>query len=542
MKMDFGAVFEQVIGKYVKLPLSQKVALPVLLFGAVALILFITKWANQPEYVTLYSGLDDADAAAVVDVLRQEKVGYLLDDGGSTVKITPRDKLYDIKLQLSSAGLPKGGDKGFEIFKEGSFGRTSYLEQLMGGRALEGELERTIKAISTVRAVRVHITNPKRSVFVKKEVLPTASVLLSLRGGSTLTPMQIKGMTNLVAGAVERLTAENVTILDSQGNQLNSRRDEAQMQGLDVTRLDYQRRVEAEYEKRIESMLEPVLGRGRAVASVNVAMDFDQTERSEELFDPAGVVTRSERVIKTSTGGEAQGGVPGVISNLTNDPTLLNPPKTGDQRAGERESLRNFEISRAVVKTVGATGEVARVTAGVLVDGIRLGDAGETYEDISPEMLQKLESLVEQAIGFDEDRGDTISIENIKFAAGGDTLEDALAGAMTNDLIYTVVPWVVGLIAILLFLKMVVKPLVSFLVSPTEAEVDLSRLLPSGVKDLEKELKEEQKLRGSVADVEENAVNMEELETLLAQNSKIVNENPQQAALLIRYWVNEGRL
>ena len=553
MNFDFGAVFGQVVSLYARLPLAQKIAIPVLIAGSMGLIIFVSQWASRPDYGVLFSGLQENDAAAVVEKLKDDKIAFRLRDDGKTVEVSPPDIIHELRLQLAAGGLPRGGSVGYELFNESSLGRTGFVEKLTFIRALQGELERTIQSIDAVRSVRVHITKPKRSVFVKRDVLPTASVLLRLKAGSELDGQQVKGIANLVANSVERLTADNVTVVDSHGKMLNQKSTSgAMMAGSDSTKLQYKSRIEDEYSRRIETMLTEVLGPGKAVARVTADIDFSKYEKEEEAYDPGGQVVRSSREVQEAAGLGAAGGVPGVISNLTNDPGVLTPPNSGENGNNRRETVTNYEVSRAVSRTTSAPGAITRLSVAVLVDGQYSADgatdggndaaAAKTYVPLQSDTLRKIEGLVKQTVGFDVARGDTVTVENIRFFEPDESIEDALARAETQDLIFRGVSWALPALFILLFFMMVMKPLIRFLVSPTEAEVDLSRLLPAGIEELEAELEQERSKLMSSADVAAPAVDIEELESLLAENSKLVSDSPQQAALLIRYWLNDGRL
>lgn len=552
MNFDIGAVFTQIISLYTRLPLSQKIALPFLFVGSMFLIVFISRWAGRPDYGVLFSGLQENDAAAIVEKLKDEKIAYVIDDDGGTIRVSPPDMVHELRLELASSGLPKGGNVGFELLDSNILGRTGFMEKLAFLRGQQGELERTIQSIEAVKSVRVHITNPERSSFVKRDILPTASVLVRLKAGQDLTPQQTKGIANLVANSVERLTAENVTILDSKGNLLNEKRDETDSSGADVSRLDYVKRIESGYGKQIESMLAGVLGPGRAIARVTADLDFNAFQREEESYDPGSRVARSERSVEESAGLTAEGGVPGVISNLTSDPGALTPPDSTKNNNRRRENVTNYEVSRALIKTVAAPGKIQRLSVAVLVDGqytpvAAAADkaaavAEKQYKPLPPEMVQKIENLVKQTVGFDASRGDTVTVENIRFFEADETLEDALGKAETWYLVEKVSSWALPTVAILLFFFVVLRPLVRFLVNPTDAEVDLSRLLPAGIEELEAELEAERSKVSTLPEMSQPSVDIEELEQLLSENSRIVKENPQQAALLIRYWLNEGRV
>lgn len=553
MKLDIGALFSQLVGLYLKLPLAQKIAIPLLIAGSMATIVFISRWASRPDYEVLFSGLEKADAASIIEKLKEDKIAYRLRNDGSTIDVSPPDVVHEVRLEMASAGLPSKASVGYEIFSEKTLGWTSFQEELFYLRALQGELERTISAVAVVQSVRVHITLPKRSAFVKRDIPPTASVLLKLRSGEELTKQQIKGISNLVANSVERLTAENVSIIDSSGRLLNEKHPEEGSGDADLTRLEYKQRIEEGYQRRIESMLAEVLGHGRAVARVSAEVDFSQFEKEEELYDPAGQVMRSESIVEEKAGLTAEGGVPGVVSNLTNDPGILTPPDSSKNSNLRSEKIRNYEVSKAISHTKSATGKLLRLSVGVLVDGtyktMPLPD--DAPEDATPErkyvplsatMMRKIESLVKQGVGFDSARGDTLSLENIQFQEPEIDLAKVLEESGDKQFYLQLASYIGPVVLVVIFFSIFIKPLVKFLTSPTEAEVDLSRLLPAGIEELEAELDAERSKLATVNERAAPAIDIAELEELLATNSRMVAENPQQAALLIRYWLNEGRI
>lgn len=554
MNFDIGAVFGQIVAAYTRLPLGQKIAIPFLFFVTMGLIVFVARWAGRPDYGLLFSDLQESDGAAIVERLKDQKIDYRLRNDGKVVEISPPDRVHELRLELASLGLPRGGSVGFELFSETALGRTGFVEKIMLVRALQGELERTIQSISAVKSVRVHITNPEKSVFVKRDTLPTASVMLQLKAGQRLTAVQIRGIANLVSHSVERLTLENVTIIDSDGNILSEQPSPDELGGADSTRLQQKATLESDYARRIETMLTEVLGPGRAIARVTAELDHNKYEKEEEAYDPGGQVVRSERSSVEASGLTAEGGVPGVISNLTNQPELLTPPD-GSKNANKRsENVKNYEVSRAVSRTISAPGTIKKLSVAVLVDGqyenVANGQGtpegtsavARNYKPLTTEMLRKIENLAKQAVGFDSSRGDIISVENIRFIEPDGSMTEALAQAENQNFVFEMLQWGLPVFFGLLFFLIVLKPLVGFLIKPGEAEVDLSRLLPAGLEELEAEL-EAERSKVSARPVEETPhIDIEELEELMAENSRVVKENPQQAALLIRYWLNDGRV
>ncbi len=550
--LDPSAILGQLTAGFVKLPLSQKILFPLLIIASIAGIIFVSKWANRPDYAVLFSDLEPQDASAVVERLKEQKVKYEIRGDGRTIAISPPDMVHEVRMGLAGDGVPKGGIVGLEIFENTNLGTTTFQEKIKFQRAIQGELERTISSLESVTSARVHIAQPEKTVFAKKASDPTASVLLNLRPGAELDRKQIRGITNLVAGSVEGLKPENVTVLDTFGTLLSDTPQEGEALGLEATRLQYQREIEKGYIQRVEQMLAKVIGPGKVIARVTAELDFSSNEREEESYDPGGQVIRSERNIEEGSAQSQRGGIPGVVSNVTNDPNLLSAPGGSDDKSRRREELKNYEVSRAITRSSSPRGRLTRLSVAVLVDGTYDAPAGGTgaaadgaavkpvFKPLEADVISRIEAVVRSAVGFDAVRGDTLTVENIPFHVPEETFRAEMDSKATQDMIFNVLFRAGPVLFVLLFFFVIVKPLVKFLTTPTEAEVDLARLLPTGINELEQEL-ETERSRAAVPSYEP-AVDLAQLEELMAENSRIVKENPQQAALLIRYWLNDGRL
>lgn len=550
--LDPSAILGQLTESFVKLPLLQKIMFPLIIVGSVMGIVFVSHWANQADYAVLFSDLKPTDSAAVIEKLKTKKIKYEVRGDGSSIAITPPEMVHELRVELAADGVPKGGTVGLEIFESANLGTTTFQEKIKFQRAIQGELERTISSLEAVKSARVHIAQPEKTVFARKGSEPTASVMLQLHSGHELTKQQIKGITNLVAGSVEGLRPENVTLVDVFGTLLSMPEEGEDSLTVEASRLQYQREIEKGYVQRIEQMLVKVLGPTKVIARVTADLDFSSSERQEESYDPGGQVVRSQRTIEEGAGSTQRGGVPGVVSNLSNEPNLLNPQGQGAERSNHKEEVKNYEVSRAVSKTSSPRGRLSRLSVAVLVDGGTTTPVADQSSSASAAIapaptkaldtdeLERIESVVKSAVGFDSTRGDTISVENIPFHQADADFTKQMDGKATQDLIFNLLYRAGPLLFIALFFLVIVKPLVKFLITPTEAEVDLTRLLPTGIKDLEAEI-EAERARPDVPSFEPS-VDLEQLGGLIASNSKIVKENPHQAALLIRYWINDGRL
>jgi len=583
LSLDPKAILMGYVEKYLKLPIAHKIIVPALVIFPVWALVYVSKMATEPDYTVLYSDLNPSDAGAVIERLKEMKTKYKLD--GSTVSVSPPDAVHELRISLASEGLPKTGTVGFELFDGTNFATTTMGEMVKKQRAIQGELERTIMAIDSVVSARVHISQPEKTIFAKQAQDPSASVLLKLRPGNELDKKQIRGISNFVANGVEGLKPENVTIIDVYGNLLTPKDEDGEELGADATRLTYTREVEKSYAQRIEVMLAKVLGPGKVVARVTADLDFSSNEREEESFDPGGQVTRSERVIEEGVGGgAARGGVPGVAANLSNDPALLSAPTGSSDSNTRRENVKNFEVSRAIIKSSQAKGKLLRLSAAVLVDGkyeeVPLQAAGGVVEDavassrtekvfkaLTPEMLAQVEGIVKSAIGFDSTRGDVVTVENIPFFQANDDLMDELAKAAEMNAWYRYGALSVPLLALVIFGVFVLRPMMKFLTTTQETEIDITRLLPQGMQAsaLGGQGERAASKSGSAQQSEGTGggeafaqpgevpakptlpdltgpVDMEQLGEIMSESSRLVKDNPAQAALLIRYWLNEGHL
>jgi flagellar M-ring protein FliF len=574
--LDPKAVFSQLVDRYMKMPLAQKIAAPVLLAFCVWAVVYASRVATAPEYSVLYSDLSSTDAGAVVQRLKEMKIAYRLD--GNSISISPPSQVHELRLNLASEGLPKTGSVGYELFDGTNFATTTLGEMVKKQRALQGELERTIMSLDAVVAARVHISQPEKTIFAKQAQEPGASVLLKLKPGSELDKKQIKGITNFVASGVEGLKPESVTIIDEFGNLLSAKPEDGDDFGADATRLQYVREIERGYVQRIESMLAKVLGPGKVVARVTADLDFSSSEREEESYDPGGRVIRSERSVEEGSGAEQRGGIPGVVSNLSNDPKALQQPEGASEQNSRRENVKNFEISRAVTRSSQARGKLVRLSAAVLVDGRAVeapeldaegkptGKVNKSYEALAPEILSQVEGVVKSAVGFDSSRGDVVTVENVPFFAPDESLQAELAKAQATDQYLKFGGMMVPVFALALFVLFVLRPLVKFLTTTQQQEYDLSKLLPADLLNadaqaptktrglaqgdseplgIEHEAGEEgqqsEPKKGGIHDIEPS-IDLEQFEEVVAENVRLVKENPQQAALLIRYWLNDGRI
>ncbi len=427
--------------------LSSPRAIGMLLLSAAALVALIVAtwmWSASPSYRVLFTNLSDRDGGAIISSLSQMNIAYRNADGGTI--LVPADKVHEARLKLASQGLPKGSIVGFEIMETQKFGVTQFQEQVNYQRALEGELSRSIQALAPVANARVHLALPKQSGFLRDKQPPTASVLLQLHPGKTLDRTQVAGIVHLVSSSVPELNPKNVSVVDQQGNLLANQRDNSA--GLDAAQLDYVAQIEATTIKRIEDILEPIVGRGNVRAQVTADVDFSQIEQMAETYAPnqgadAKAAIRSQSSSEAAQPGAATpGGVPGALSNqppatptapINGAAPALNPAQAQTAGNTRREAVTNYEVDKNVRRTVVASGQVKRLTAAVVVNyktiaapapaaadakGAAKGAESKAArsEALSEKEMQNINALVREAMGFNQQRGDSVNVVNAAFS------------------------------------------------------------------------------------------------------------------------------
>ncbi|KMY69280.1 hypothetical protein AAU61_03700 [Desulfocarbo indianensis] len=513
-----------------------------LVMSAAALIMggFISLllWINKPDYQVLYSGLAQSDASQVVVKLKELKVPYQLEGDGTIIKV-PQDSVYETRLAMASAGLPRGQGIGFEVFNEVKMGTTEFVQKINYQRALQGELARTIASFPEVDDARVHIVMPRDSLFVEEEKKPTAAVVLRLGAGRTLSKSQVQGIVHLVAGSVPDLDDAHVTVVDANGNLLY--RKDANTAGfpgaLTASQLEYQRNTEAQISHKVQTMLEEVLGMGRAVVRVSADIDFTRTEEVKDLFDPDQTAVRSEtRSNETSkNAGNLPIGAPDNRFTLAQRNAAPGLEETGSSERNREDETTNFEISRTKRQTVKALGGLNRLSVAVMVDGPYKQETtpeGETTRTFAPRTAQEMRQLgelVRRAVGYDENRGDEVTVANVPFALPPDA--GALARPIWREYLDQYGRQALNLILALLFFLMVVRPLMKYLMARGKAEEKMGAEVRVGPGEELPPGEETPQLEG--ADLTRK---MGTRDMILA----LTQQDPERATAVLRSWIHQS--
>jgi flagellar M-ring protein FliF len=469
-----------------------------LLFGvaaAVAAGVGIVLWSQGPTYSLLFGNLGTADASQVVQSLDQAGIPYRVDAGSGAITV-PADRVSDARMKLAAKGLPESG--GFSLMeKDPGFGVSQFMEAARYQHALETELARTIASLKQVQAARVHLAVPQQSAFVRDRRQGSASVFLELKSGRRLEREQVTAIINLVASSIPELEAGQVTVVDNQGRLLSAPEGDGESAQREH-QLDIARRMEEDYSQRIESLLTPMLGKGRVRAQVVAQIEMSATEEAREQYTPQSQVVRSEQTSEElSRGGAGEQGVPGSLTNQPPQGGVVAPPvaaaaapvpgakgaanpgtpaveaAASGPDSSSRQSTRSYEIDRTIAYTRQPAGRLQRLSVAVLVDNLRSSEAdGKVKETpLTDAQIARVTTLVKDAVGFDEKRGDSVSVINQGFNAEATLTAPEMdkIPLWEQPLLRDIAKLLAGLVIVVLLLLFVVRPLIKSLMQGVKA-------------------------------------------------------------------------
>ncbi len=403
--MDYFKQLFKNISEFVKaMSPSQAIMLIGVIAGIIVGGLVVTTWLSTAHYSTLYSNLDPSEAGEIVSYLSDQGIPYELSGGGGTISI-PSGEVYKVRISLAAEGMPRTGNIGYSIFDQSNLGMTEFLQNLNFRRALEGELMRTIMQLSDVQAARVHIVMPKDRLFREEQKEATASVVLKLKRPDGLSKSQLAGISHLVASSVEGLRPENISIIDYNGNLLSSEMKQDALAGLSSSQLEVRKNVEQYLEEKAQSMLDGVIGRGKSIVRVTAELDFQQVEKTNEMYDPNSAVVRSQEKIDESS----------TVSDKSEEELAESTDETSSET-----TVTNYEINKTVEHIVNSVGNIRRLSVAVLLDGEYKeveGEGGQqiVYEPRPQDEIDRISAIVKNAVGFDADRADQIEVTNLAF-------------------------------------------------------------------------------------------------------------------------------
>jgi len=408
------------------LTIARQLGLMLGLAFSVAIGVAIVLWSQAPSYGRLFAEIGEQDVAEILEVLDKEGIKYKVESGSGAIMV-PTDDVSEVKLKLAALGLPKSNSRGYELLdKDQGLGSSKSVEMVRFQRALEGEIAQTIMAIQSVKAARVLLAIPVQSVFVRERKKPSASVIVNLYQGRSLDKGQIESIIHLVASSVPQLEAEQVTVVDQKGRLLNSK-DSSSVSYLTSKQFEYKKNIEEHLMERIANILSPLVGDGMRV-QISADVDFTETDKTQELFNPQSSALRSEQTSEEQSTLPATQGVPGALSNQptpagTAPETTPKPGAAPDSTttpapgSNAKNATRNFELDKTITHTRLATGLLHRLSVAVVVDDRHApgADGKITAQPYTPEDINRFSDLVKQAVGFDSARGDQVTVTNVAF-------------------------------------------------------------------------------------------------------------------------------
>lgn len=519
---------------------------------AIALILILSAisfgsliyWNNTPDMQILFTNLLPEDAGEIVSKLKEKKIPFKIAHNGTAILI-PKDQVYDMRLALASEGLPKGGGVGFEVFDRQHLITSDFIQKMNYQRALQGELSRTIKQIKAIEQVRVHIVTPKESLFINEQKKPTASVFIKTRLGSSLDPAQVEGIIHLVASSVEGLEPGNVTVVDTSGKILSKKNMPNSLANLTASQMEFQKSIEDNLKKKVQSILENVLGAQRVIAQVTAEIDFQQVEIAEEKFDPQSIIRSEQKIIERnlmSSGlkkPEEEKGLPQEkekslmgpkVGSETNASKMSNNQMPFNANSLERQNeIRNYEISKMNKHIKNPVGTLKRISVAVVVDGTyqeivdNKGKKTKKYASRTPEEMKNLENIVKKAVGFNSERGDQLEIINMPFNLAANEEEEMKATpreSLWREYLPIAYKPLTSLILAALFIFFVVRPLMKKL-SFSGREAVVSAELGPGPSLSSEPVPQPKQL------------------DLRTQTIKLVKGDTDRAAGVVKAWLNE---
>ncbi len=508
-----------------QLPGLRQIGLIVLLAGSLALAGAGVIWSQQPEYTLLYGKLPESQTAEVIDALNRNGIKHRLDPGTGSVLVAQAD-LYSARLRLAGEGIPRSGADaaGYELLDQDvGFTMTQRSEDSRHQRALEGELARSITSLSMVQSTRIHMALARPSAFLRDRRQSSASVIVHLHNGKTLAERDVRGIVHLVAASVADMDPSRVTVVDHNGRLLTKDTDE-QAFASDSERLDYAQKMEQRYVDRILDIVIPVIGSNGVHAQVVADIDFTRSEQTQETFDPESIALRSEMTNESASSEPQAQGIPGALSNQPPPAAEIGPNGVAEAAVGptenSRAATRNYEVDRQVSHTQYAAGGLQRLSVAVVVDHMRSIDeeGAVTFTPRSEEEMARIRALVEKAVGFDVDRGDTVEVANVAFYQPPEMEAAAEMPIWEQPWLWQMGRQVIAPLAVVLLLLMVFRPTFKTL----SAAPALPQ--PEPAPALEDD--------NALAHLDSNQMNQ-----MVSQSRSLVAEDPARAAQVVSEWL-----
>lgn len=524
---------DAVMGLLNQLSLQQKVLIGGSAVLTTILLIVLLTFLNEPTYTPLYSGLSSDDASKVIEFLNAQKIPYKIDDNGKTIQV-PKDKLYETRLTLAGKGIPTSGTIGYELFDKSTMGMSEFMQKLNYKRSLEGELSRTILGINGIEGARVHIVFPEKTIFRDEQKQPTASIVLKLKDNFSLPRTSSVAIVNLVASAVEGLTTNSITLIDTKGKLLWKEDDENSISFSSTKQYEIKNSVESYLVQKAQTLLDNILGYGNAMVQVNADLNFDQVEKTMETYDPDQQVVVSEQTMVSNNAGKS-----------VSDTSAQN----------NQSSTTNYEIGKTIERVVQGSGNITRLSVAAVINDIpkevQKGDTKKiVFEPRSPEQIKKLEGLIKNAVGIDPNRDDQISIVSLPFeiTTTNDLVEEKTTWLENTNGISNLVLVIIAIIGAIFLLRSLLSKLKTeqIFIGNVNGELALQPAINTGntshankVPQVLSDMRKKKDLLpiGDIEDeISDEAINKKNRQEKI---SNYVSKNPTEAAKLINAWLHE---
>jgi len=562
--MDFKELLIQLSKAFLRLDKNQKIIVSLSLLAVIGFLVFLiivsTAEDKSYTYKPLFESVPYTEAKEITEVLKKGGIDYSIQDNGknlATIKVANED-LPEARMQVASLGLPKDTRVGFEIFNEQEFGATDFDQKIKYLRAIEGELSKTIEILEPVQAAKVHIALPQDSLFVARQVKPTASVVLTLRENMILLPKQVKGIKHLVASAVPKLSPDNVTIVNAFGEPLGDNDDLTASSEEAKIQMTYKNRYERLYEKKIVEVLAPIIGgTDRVVAKVTIEFDFSKEESQKEYYDPESVVRSEQSVDEMREGSQPKdiGGVPGAVSNIGPVQGINSSQK---EKYEKSKSTTNYEISKTVSSKKAEFSRIKRITAAVVVDGTykkKLDENGQEtgeyeYVPLTEQQLKDIEGIVVRAIGINFNRGDEVSVRNFQFKSIEELLAKKVILRSWADRvaqyipISTLIQYLFAAIILFFFYRQVIRPFAIRMLEEIKEEEEPIEIQLERDEELEEDLSEKysamrKNLEVSLGISDNLSEEQVKYDLLVEEISKYITENTDDVSNLFQLLIDQ---
>lgn len=562
--MDLKELINQLTKAFLKLDKNQKIVISFSLLVVVGFLIFLVILSTSEDksyaYKPLFESVSYDEAGKIVEVLKKEQIDYSIQENGNglaVIKVANED-LPAARMQISSLGLPKDNRVGFELFNEQEFGSTEFDQKIKYLRAIEGELSKTIEILEPITSATVHIALPQDSLFVARQVKPTASVVLIIKKNMILSSKQVKGIKYLIASSIPKLSPDEVTIVNAFGEPLGDNDDLSASSEEAKIQMTYKNRYEKQYEKKIVEVLAPFIGgTDRVVAKVTIEFDFSKEEKQQEAYDPESVVRSEQSVDEIREGSKPKdiGGVPGAVSNIGAVQGMGDAEKDKYEKS---KSTINYEISKTVSSSKSEFSRIRRITAAVVVDGSykeKVDENGKVvsgyeYVPLNETELQEITSLVVQSIGINLDRGDEVSVRNFQFKSIKDLLDrKIILSSWTEKIskyipIDTLVQYLIAALVLFIFYKKIMRPFAIRMLEEVREEDKLPDVEFDSGEDLEEDLSEKYSAMKKNVEMSlglNDGMNEDNLkyEILVEQVSKHIEANVEEVSKLLHLLLEE---